>query len=398
MKIGGAMKQYKYIIIGGGMAGDAAAQGIREVDKEGSLALIGDETYPPYIRPPLTKALWTGKKKLENIWRPTAKHGVELILGRRVTEIDAHAKTITDDQGEKYEYDKLLLATGGRPRELPFGKGLIRYYRTLGDYQALRQLADAGGRFAVIGGGFIGSELAAALAMHKAQVTIIFPDSGIGSNIFPAGLVSHLNNYFDSKGVQIWGGEQVTDVRAAGEGAEVVTKSGKTLAVNHVVAGIGIQPNVELAGLAGLHLENGIVVGDDLQTSQADIYAAGDVATFSNGLLGGRIRVEHEDNTNAMGKAAGRSMAGAPAPYDHIPMFYSDLFDLGYEAVGRLSSRYEMAEDWKQEPYKKGVIYYLDNGHLRGVLLWNVWDKVEAARDLIRSVGPKVGKALIGKI
>jgi hypothetical protein len=122
------------------------------------------------------------------------------------------------------------------------------------------------------------------------------------------------------------------------------------------------------------------------------------VANFLNGLLGGRLRVEHEDNTNAMGKAAGRSMAGHAKPYDHIPMFYSDLFELGYEAAGRLSSRYEMIEDWKEQPYKRGVIYYLDSGHLRGVLLWNVWDKVDAARDLIRAVGPKVPNDLIGKI
>ncbi len=141
-------------------------------------------------------------------------------------------------------------------------------------------------------------------------------------------------------------------------------------------------------------------IGKDelVDSSIADIFAAGDVANFSNQYLGGRMRVEHEDNTNTMGKAAGRNMAGEPTPYDHIPMFYSDLFDLGYEAAGRLDTRLMMVEDWKEEPYKKGVVYYLDEGNLRGVLLWNVWDKVDAARELIKSVGPKRPEDLKGKI
>lgn len=392
------MKSYKYIIVGGGMAGDAAVQGIREVDREGSIALIGAESYPPYIRPPLTKGLWFGKKKLEDIWRQTAKHNVELILGQRIVGLDPNIKTLTDDKGEKYQYDRLLLATGGAPRELPYGQGLIRYYRQLDDYQAVRQQADKGGHFAVIGGGFVGSELAAALAMQKQQVTLIFPGDGICGNIFPPKMASFLNDYFREKGVDVWNGEEVTDVSAGGNGAKLTTKRGRELQADYVVAGLGITPNVELAEQAGLHVENGIQVSEDLRTSRGDIYAAGDVANFSNPLLGGRMRVEHEDNTTTMGKLAGRNMAGSNAPYDHIPYFYSDLFDLGYEAVGRLNSKYDMVEDWKEEPYRKGVIYYLENGHLRGVLLWNVWDKVDAARDLIRSVGPKVPKDLLGKI
>jgi 3-phenylpropionate/trans-cinnamate dioxygenase ferredoxin reductase subunit len=392
------MKAYKYVIVGGGMAGDAAVQGIRAVDREGSIALFGAETFPPYIRPPLSKGLWLGKKKIDDIWRQTAQHNVELILGKRITSLDTRTKTLADEQGELYEYERLLLATGGSPRELPFGKGLIRYFRTLDDYQALREQADKGGRFAVIGGGFIGSELAAALKLHEQQVTIIFPGDAICGAIFPPKMAQFLNEYFKEKGVDVWNGEQVTDVSQVENGLKLDTKSGKSLEVDHVVAGVGIEPNVDLARHAGLAVSNGIEVGEDLRTSQADIFAAGDVANFSNPLLGGRMRVEHEDNTNVMGRIAGGNMAGQSMPYDHIPMFYSDLFELGYEAVGRLNSKYEMVEDWKEEPYKKGVIYYLENGHLRGVLLWNVWDKVEAARDLIRSIGPKVPKDLIGKI
>ncbi len=392
------MKHYTYVVVGGGMAADSAIKGIREVDESGSIALIGAENFPPYDRPPLTKALWTGKKTLDKVWRQTASRGADLYLNQRITSIDSKSKVVRDDHDVEYEYDKLLLATGGTPRELPFGKGLIRYYRSMADYQALREQADKGGRFAVIGGGFIGSELAAALAIHKQEVSIIFPGKGICANIFPPGLVDHLNNYFRDKGVVVLNGEEVSDVQASGNSRRVKMKSGKSIEADHVVAGIGIKPNVDLAEKTGLGIENGIVVGEDLQTSHPDIYAAGDVAAFSNNYLGGRLRVEHEDNTNTMGKSAGRSMAGKPQPYYHIPMFYSDLFDLGYEAAGRLDSHYQMVEDWKEQPYKKGVVYYLDGGHLRGVLLWNVWDKVDAARDLIRAVGPKLPKDLVGKI
>ncbi len=392
------MQHYKYIIVGGGMAGDSAIQGIREMDPEGSIALIGEENYPPYIRPPLSKKLWTGQKSLDDIWRQTARHHVDLYLNHSVTSIDPRLKIVKGDQDLELEYEKLLLSTGGRPRELPFGSGLIRYFRTLDDYQALHDEAKKGGRFAVIGGGFIGSELAAALAMEKQPVTMIFPGSGIGSNIYPAGLVSFLDDYFKQHDVEIWSGEEVSGVSAKGKTVQVETKSGKKLEVDHVVAGIGLIPNTELAEKTGIDVDNGIIVGEDLQTNHADIYAAGDVANFSNPTLGGRVRVEHEDNTNVMGKAAGHSMAGRPEPYTHLPYFYSDLFDLGYEAVGRLNSKYQTVEDWKEKPYKKGVIYYLDGGLLRGVLLWNVWDKVDAARDLLRAVGPKLPKDLKGAI
>jgi 3-phenylpropionate/trans-cinnamate dioxygenase ferredoxin reductase component len=164
-----------------------------------------------------------------------------------------------------------------------------------------------------------------------------------------------------------------------------------------VVVGIGIEPNAELAKTAGLEVDNGIVVNEFLQTSAAGIYAAGDVAAFQNPALGKRIRVEHEDNANSMGRLVGRNMAGANEPYNHLPFFYSDLFDLGYEAVGELDSRLETFADWKQ-PNKEGVIYYLKDGRVRGVLLWNVWEQVDAARQLIASPGPFTPENLKGRL
>lgn len=378
------MTHYKYLIIGGGMTGDAAAQGIRDIDAEGSIGLIGQEKDPPYNRPPLTKGLWKGKP-LDAIWRPTDDYGVESHLGRRAETIDAQARQVIDDRGDKYTFEKLLLATGGRPHTLPFGRDSIIYYRTLEDYRRLHAMAEQHRRFAVIGGGFIGSEIAAALAMHGREVTMIFPEVGIGGYQFPPELCKFLNDYYRQKDVRVLTGEFVTAFERRGEEFVLHTSRGHEVVVDGVVAGLGMEPNVELAEQAKLTLENGIYVNELLQTSQPGIYAAGDVATFYSPELGRNRRVEHEDNANVMGRTAGRNMAGAGEPYDYLPYFYSDLFDLGYEAVGVVDSRLQVIADW-EEPFRKGILYYLERHRVRGVLLWNVWEQVDAARDLIATV------------
>jgi NADPH-dependent 2,4-dienoyl-CoA reductase/sulfur reductase-like enzyme len=233
--------------------------------------------------------------------------------------------------------------------------------------------------------------------MQGKQVTMLFPDRGICQRIFPPAVVSYLNQYYCDKGVSVLAGESVNGVVGSGQYLTVLTERGRRIAANGVVAGIGVQPNVALAAAAGLKVDNGIVVNSILQTSHADVYAAGDVANFYDSILAVRRRVEHEDNANQMGKAAGRAMAGDTTPYDNSPMFYSDLFDLGYEAVGELDSRLETVIDW-QEPYKTGVIYYLKDQRLRGVLLWNVWGQVEAARALIAAGQTVTPQALSGRI
>ena len=390
------MPYYKYLIIGSGMTADAAASAIRKSDSEGSIGLVSKEYVMPYNRPPLTKDLWKGKD-IDSIWRKTEKLDVTFHLGRVIQSLDAEKKCATDDAGQVYTFEKLLLATGGTPRQLPFGMDQIIYFRTLQDYQRLRGLTEKRNRFAVIGGGFIGSELAAALAMNGKQVVMIFPDRVIGARMFPIDLGMFLNDYFREKGVEVRTQESVTGLKADGESLILEMENQHPITVDGVVAGLGLQPNLELAEMAGLKVDDGIIVDEFLLTSHPDIYAAGDVASFYNPVLEKRMRVEHEDNANIMGKFAGHNMAGVATAYEHLPFFYSDLFDLGYEAVGEVDSSLDIVSDWK-EPFRKGVVYYLKDQRVRGVLLWNVSHKVDAARALIAEPGPFRPEDLKGRL
>src|SRR5690349_16173485 len=390
------MPDYTYLIVGGGMTADAAAQPIHEADPKGSIGLIGAEPHPPYDRPPLSKALWKGEPE-DKIWRKTAATGATLHLGRRVTAVDPRGRKVTDDRGTVYRYQKLLLATGGAPRHLPFASDQIIYFRTLDDYRRLRALAGQRVRFAVIGGGFIGSEVAAALRMQGRDVTMLVPEAGLGARVFPADLAAFLVDYYRGKGVTMRMGEGMAGLGRRAGSCVVRTTVGGELVAEVLVAGLGIVPGVELAEQAGLRVDNGIMVDEACRTSQIDIYAAGDVANFANPALGARLRVEHEDNANTMGRTAGLNMAGRATRYDHLPFFYSDLFDLGYEAVGDTDSRLETVADWKEQ-FREGVVYYLKSGRVRGVLLWNTWGQVDNARALIAEPGPFTAKELKGRL
>jgi 3-phenylpropionate/trans-cinnamate dioxygenase ferredoxin reductase component len=388
--------QHTYLIVGSGMTAAAAVNGIREVDSNGSIGVIGDEAESPYNRPPLSKGLWKGEP-IDGIWSAMNGDGVTQYLGRTAVTLDAQHKQVTDSRGTTYSFTKLLLATGGTPRRLNSGSDQVIYFRTLDDYRRLRTLTDEHRQFAVIGGGFIASEIAAALSMNGKEVVMLLPEDTIGHRLFPPDLAQFVTTFYQQKGVDVQTGDAAVDIQSRGGRQGVLTQAGCEIEVDGVVAGLGIQPNIGLARDAGLEVGNGILVDEFLRTRHPNIYAAGDVAEFPDYLLGGRRRVEHEDNANVMGRLAGRAMAGEPATYHHLPFFYSDLFDLGYEAVGLVDSRLETVEDWT-EPYRTGVVYYLQAGRVRGVLLWNVWDQVDAARTLLAEPGPFQAAELIGRL
>jgi NADPH-dependent 2,4-dienoyl-CoA reductase/sulfur reductase-like enzyme len=371
------MSSYKYVVVGGGMAGDMVCRGIRDHDADGAIALIGDEPHAPYKRPPLSKGLWSGGDEAK-LWRKTDELGVQLFLGRTVVSLDLAARTVRDDLGDDYTYERLVLATGGTPRRLGGKDGEVVYFRTYDDYKRLRELSDRGGRFVVVGGGFIGSEIAAALKGNGNDVTMVFPEPGIGWRTFPEDLAHFVTGYYRDKGIDVRTEAFVDGV----EGTTLTLAGGETLEADAIVAGLGIVPRAELVHAAGLESSDGIEVDEHARVvGMDDVYAAGDVALFPG--LGRSRRVEHEDHANVHGRLAGANAAGAGLRYDHVPYFYSDLFDLGYEAVGVADARTPTVELWL-DPNRKGIVGYTDGeGRARGFLLWNVWDKVDPARELI---------------
>jgi 3-phenylpropionate/trans-cinnamate dioxygenase ferredoxin reductase subunit len=385
-----AGRDYKYVIIGGGLAGGSAVEGIRKQDAEGSILLICGEQHLPYDRPPLTKKLWFGKKRVEEIFLHDQQwygaQGVDAPLATEVVSVDPSRKIVTAGNGATYRYHKLLLATGGTPRRLDIPGGNrdgVCYYRYLDDYLKTRSAAAEGKSAVVIGGGFIGSEIAAALNINKLDVTMIYPGPYLADRVFPAYLGRALQELYRSRGVTILSGETPASLDKAGARFVTNTRSGKRIESDLLIVGIGIVPMAKLAQAAGLTIENGVAVNQLLQSSNPDIYAAGDIAFFPYQALGQRMRVEHWDNAINQGQHAGRNMAGAGEPFTYMPYFYSDLFEFGYEAVGDVNSKLETFADWQKEN-DTGVIYYLSEGKVRGAMMCNVWDKVEAARELIK--------------
>lgn len=387
---------YKYIIIGGGVAGAWAVTGIREYDTDSPILLLGGERFLPYDRPPMTKKLWSGKETIPDIFPYDsvfyAENGVDVALGTRAVEIDPANKIVSDSGGHDWQYVKLLLATGGVPRTLDIPGGDlwgVCYYRYLDDYIRCRRDAGDGRSAVVIGGGFIGSELASSLSQNKVNVTMVYPEPYLVSRVFPEGLGRALQSLYQERGVRILSGDVPASIEWSGGRWVTQTKNGERIESDMVIAGLGILPSVELAQQAGLQIENGIVVNEFCQTSNPDIFAAGDNASFpylalpdGSGQAGQRMRVEHWDNGVTQGKYAGWNMAGANRPYDYMPYFWSDLFEFGYEAVGDLSSKLETFADWEKE-HDTGVIYYLKDGIVRGVMTCNIYGRQGDARDLI---------------
>ena len=221
------MPHYPFLIVGGGMAAAAATRGIREINPRDPIGVIGREPDRPYKRPPLTKDLWKGKS-FDSVWSKMSDIQVDLKLGRMIRVVDPSNHRATDDQGTVYTYDKCLLATGGTPRRLNVGGDEVIYFRTLDDYRRLRALADHRQRFVVIGGGFIGSEIAAALAMNQKTVTLICSDAGIGGHLFPLDLSQFLVGFYRAKKVDVLPATSVVDIEIQGSEYLVTVRDRET--------------------------------------------------------------------------------------------------------------------------------------------------------------------------
>lgn len=384
----------RYVIVGGGLAGASAIEGIRSRDRESEIVLISRENHPPYHRPPLSKGLWFGKETLDQV--PVhddafyREQRVKMVLRREVVEIDRERLAVWDDHGTEYAYDRLLLATGGRPARLNVPGAeieAVHYYRDLEDYDYFRSHRSNLEHALVIGGGFIGLEMAAAFNHAGLQVSMIYPSEYPMARLLPRDLGLFVAEYYRQKGVETVSGDRVVSIEDQGPQVLARTASGGSVTTQVVLAGLGIEPATDLAEAAGLEVGNGIVVDEQARTSDPNIWAAGDVAEYPEPVLHRLRRMEHWDHALRHGRCAGANMAGAGQPYEGLPMFFSDFFDLGWEAVGDLDVSFDFEEWWK-ERNREGVIFYMDEGVPRGVLLWNVWEKVELARALIRQDRP----------
>lgn len=392
---------HDFLIIGAGMAAHAAATGIRAQGATGSIAIIGAEQDPPVERPALSKDLWTtddrdGKDAVKDTAGET---GASLLLGDAAASVDVEAHVVRTESGEEHSYGALLIATGGVPRQiegLEEGDRVIAF-RSLDDYRRLRALAEGTPtpRILVVGAGFIGTEIAAALSRTEAEVELVHPGSIVGDHVFPEEIARQVEGELTSHGVTVRGGAGVERGELTDAGVRLHLEGGATVEGDAVVIGLGVRPATRfLEGVVDLADDGGVLVDEHLATSAPDVWAAGDVAVYPDPILG-RTRVEHVDNATTQGEAAGRAMAGATDAYDHTPIFWSDVRDLGYEAVGTLSSRLETVVDHTEDG---AVVYYLDDERVRGVLLWNVWDASDTAKKVLTEPRPSDPAELRGRI
>jgi NADPH-dependent 2,4-dienoyl-CoA reductase/sulfur reductase-like enzyme len=378
---------YDHLIIGGGIAADAAARAIRKADGSASIGILSADPHGPVYRPALSKDLWTGEDPdpdSQDLGTAEAT-GAELFTSTVVTQLLTASRTAVTARGERVHYRKALLATGSGPRHLPgVTDPRVMCLRTVGDYRHLRSLATDGARVVVVGGGYIGTEVAAALTRTGAEVTLAHGGTRILEHLLPDSNTSRVEEAFTAHGVELVGGFRLADISADATLTLRAAHRG-TLTADAVVLGLGAQPATYLAARAGIYTDRDLVVVDPhLRTSSPDVFAAGDIVLYDDALLG-RRHVEHVDHAEASGAVAGRNMTlpeEERVEYTRTPLFFSDLFEDGYEAVGRLDTSLEMREVWNEEG-TAAVVHYLDEGVVEGVLLWNTWDSVPAARQVI---------------
>jgi NADPH-dependent 2,4-dienoyl-CoA reductase/sulfur reductase-like enzyme len=336
------MSTSRFAILGGGMvAGYAAKQFVEMGLKPGELAIVSADNFVPYERPPLSKTFLAGKDNEDAIQISPSdfykSHGIELKLQSEVAAVDVKRKRLILKSGGEFTFGKLIIATGARVRKLNVpGANLcnVFYLRSLDDSRAIRSEVKKVKRAVVVGGGFIGMEVAAVLSQAGLDVTMVLNDERIWKRLFTPEMSNFFEGYYKERGVRLFKSTAVTELRGDGSVKSAVLADGQTIPCELVVAGIGVQPETEMLASSGFKIENGVVVNEYLETGNADIWAAGDVANYSDILFQKRRRVEHWDNAVSQGQYCARALMGERTPFKHVPYFFSDVFDLSYEYWG----------------------------------------------------------------
>ena len=385
------MSEQTFIIIGASLTGAKAAEELRTQGFDGRVLLIGSEPERPYERPPLTKDYLRGESEREKAYVHEQgfyeDHQIELETDATVTAIDRDGSRVRLADGRELAYDRLLLATGAEPRRIPIaGAELVgvHYLRTLQECDALRERLETGGRVVVVGAGWIGSEFAASARQRGLDVTIVDPLALPNERIFGAEIGAFYRDVHAQHGIELLLGEGVDAFEGDGALKLVRTTSGRMLECDFAVVGIGVVPRARLAGDAGLEVDNGILVGEKLQTSAPSVFAAGDVANAWHPFYRQRIRVEHWANALNQGPAAARAMLGQQVSYDRIPYFFSDQYEVGMEYSG-------YATEWDQVVFRgerdsgEFVAFWLREERVLAGMNVNVWDVNEHIQELIRS-------------
>ncbi len=343
------------VIVGAGQAGAWVAITLRGLDPDRPIVLIGDESHPPYERPPLSKAVLAGKAEIESAYiRPAdfyAANGIELRLGRTVYAIDRASKFIMFADGETLDYGTLVLATGARARPLPVpGADLpqVHTLRTVADADRIRPLLGPGKRVVAIGAGFIGLEFAAVAIEVGCTVTVLDAAPQAMGRVVDSAVAGAITSGHTGRGVVFRLSVAIAAIEPAGDGVEIVLADGERIAADVVIAGIGSLPNTQLADQAGLVVDNGIIVDALGRTSDLDIFAVGDVTRHFNPLLARSLRLESWQNAQNQGIAVAKIIAGSSEPYAELPWFWSDQYDSNFQIVGVPESWDRVV--WRGEP------------------------------------------------
>ena len=378
------------VIIGAGQAAGQAAASLRQEGYEGAITIIGDEKQAPYQRPPLSKAYLSGEIGLDRVLvRPDKFYedkNVDLHTSARVEKIDPAAKTVTTEAGEAYDYEKLLIATGSRPRILNItGSDLagIHYLRTVDDVDAIREAMGGAKSICIVGGGYIGLEVAAVARKAGLDVTVLEMEDRILQRVTTPEMSTYYHELHSGRGVNIMVNTMVSGFEGDGSVSAVICGDTKVNA-DLVIVGIGNVPNVELAEAAGLDCDNGIVVDDHCRTSDPDIYAAGDCTNHPNPLLDRRLRLESVPNAMEQARVACTNMLGGDKVYAAIPWFWSDQYELKLQMVG-FSADGDSSVVRGDKAANEFAVFYLSDGKVVAV------DAVNSPREFM------VCKQLYGK-